>query len=305
MVACATSSMVNALKNNNGKEFEDFDFTSEFMSEVKREEEVMKASEGSRPFPIGNWVRIFSEFRDLTEALRTSLGFSRPLRRKAIEANLLWELESNLQILLEKRREGVFAGFEPLVKWRDTVPVSTKTLDAEIELTLDQAKQLAWCGVFVLFGQWGQLATNALEDAVNSGEFLEYDSSKSDFSVGEVQYHLLRLRDEIRKLGRIESTGDELRERALATISTIHKMAHPRIRTPELVATLHLANILHNILSLTAALAAYLNGVNPDLKSWELAPESPLPESSKNFQENRPTRLEIDAWLKKLYGGKA
>jgi len=304
MIACARSEVMEALKNNNREEFEDFNFTSQFITEIKREEELTKATEGAGSFPIGNWLRTFNEFRDLTEALRTSLGFSKPLRRKAIEANLLWELKSNLQILLEKRGAIVIPASERLVKWRESVTISTKTLEEAVEITTDQAKELAWCGVGVLFGQWGFLATSALEDAVNSGEFLDYDTSKSDFNVGEVQYCLLRLRDELRKLSKTEATGEELRDRAIATISVIHKMTCPRIATSELVVILHVANIVHNVLSLTAALAAYLSGINPELKSWELAPETPLPESAKNFQENRPTRMEIDAWLNKFYGGK-
>ena len=166
---------------------EDWPLIRAFLTEVAAE----------RP-GVSNWIHKFNSFRDVADTLGAVLRMSRPLRRRAMEANLLWELRANIKAC-HYARAGHPALPIPSVFSAESIPELREDdagRDAEVDLTNDQARRLTWFWMLAPAGARG-LRRKALDDSVASGEFLEFDATSSTFRVGPLQAQLLDLGERI------------------------------------------------------------------------------------------------------------
>ncbi len=82
-------SEIDRITKHSSKFANDAQFTFDFIGEIARLDEMKTALAGTSAFPIGNWVRQFRDFRDITDALRVEFRIGNSLRRIALVSNLL------------------------------------------------------------------------------------------------------------------------------------------------------------------------------------------------------------------------
>lgn len=272
-----------------------------FLEEIRKDAEVQEGSRAGGPFPRANWLYRFATFRDVVEAVGSSLRIGANLRKRAIEANLLWELKSNLQLLLNKSKGKIVWESWPLRKLQAEIKLTKDDLGRNIELSIEHARVIAWAGTYMVFNESNWLATSSLNEAIESGEFLQFDHQLDRFVVSSLQSALLKLRSEIDRLKKTSTLFGA--ETIMEHLSKIAHSPEPAILGAELAQIFHTANTFHNVVSLNAGLIAFFEGLNPELASWPLAPETPLEDSARRFQENRPTVEEVENWVTSFFRG--
>ena len=300
LLACVRAEVEDDLGKGNLDQFEDSEFTKEFLGELRRDEEVRAGMKTGGPFPKGNWVFRFREFRDLVEALRGSLRIGSRLRRKAIEANLVWELKSNLRELLTRIDKRTVIEWPPrYASLQQDFSLKAEDLTKSFNVAAEQAKRLSLHAVSLAGFGTEHIATTGLDEAINSGEFLEYDFRLDEYTVREMQASLLDLRREIARLKNTRAAFDP--ENAL--LDMLRKLAGPTptIHTKHLCVLFSLANSLHNVRMRTATLAAYLSGMAPQPDCGDVAPDTPFGDEVEKLKAERPTAEDVDQWLNQRF----
>ena len=160
-----------------------------FISEVARASEMKNAAKNSAaPLPVNNWIHTFENFRDVVDVLRTAFVRVEGLRRAALLATLREELAANLATLLRRGEDG---SLSPYYLWasKARVQFGGSPDDASSVREID----LMNLAVFA-YTSSGNLPTYALDAAIESGEFLQFDVAEHRYTIGEVQQALLGLR---------------------------------------------------------------------------------------------------------------
>ncbi len=139
---------IQAITKHPSKFANDAEFTFGFLNEIARMEEMKAAVSGKGPFPPGNWIRQFSEFRDIIDALRVELRFGSNLRRITLSANLRAEIESNLRMLLDRSGDD-----DELIPRSKYASYARDSLEGGVDDTSKfKGKHLRWLGMFTLLG---------------------------------------------------------------------------------------------------------------------------------------------------------
>lgn len=173
---------------------EDATFVADFVREVRRENEAREAVQGRGPPPAANWLAEFATFRELTDGLRSTLQIRGSLAKAAIVESLRHEMERNLRSMLTKTRGQPFSRHWLLGPVREDVPVDADSLHAQINLTSDQIKQLS---MYLMLGTipLHSFSQAALENAILSGAFLEFDAEQDTYAASTMLRALHELRE--------------------------------------------------------------------------------------------------------------
>jgi hypothetical protein len=230
------------------------------------------------------WIHPFTSFHDLATALRTALRVTGPLRRRVQESNLGEELHSNAQALLVRVRDAVV----PLSGALDGMPRNANGLNR------NDLGTLTFCR-FVLPGH-DRLSVVALQDAISSGEFLEYDAATGAMKAGPVQRLLIQLRQ---RTARYETLLAILESppyaRQFAALTPIGGSEPPNAEYIELMWSLH--DEVDNIERLTRAIFRYVSGRDSEINDIRMNPPTPDPIEAQRMEADIATRDEVDRWL--------
>ena len=180
----------------------DLEFTRGFIQEIEGKTEQ-------------NWVRHFNSFRDIVQALQIDLNAKNPIIKKVLVANLIWELEINMksffQDLFNSGQNQPQHFLFPKQTFQNMHFSSTQM--ASLPITTIPKKDLFLALTFLMSsGDLAHLHISALENAISSGEFLEYKLNEGSFSVGQTQEALLRLRTDIRQYQQWYKISDKLKQ---------------------------------------------------------------------------------------------
>ena len=295
---CIRADVADALRSEHRKEFQDFNFTEEFFDEIRRNNEVADAVKTGGPFPIGNWVSVFRDFRDLVQIVSSSFRIERGLRCRAIEANLNMEIENNLRLLLRKRDGYIMPRWRETLKLQAEVELVADDIGRDKHLSKEQAGRLA--GIyFDLQGiDPGLLSSEALDDALESGEFLDYSIETGCYEAGPLQERLGELRAILAKIRRIHDS-----EQAKESMQNLLQRFIPRqrvFRGGDLMVLFGLVNELQNALSRLVCIHGYLDGTVNHLKLWNPAPATPIVDEVGPLEAEKLSREEVCHWLQSV-----
>jgi hypothetical protein len=144
------------------------------------------------------------------------------------------------------------------------------------------------------------LSTPALAEAINGGQFLEYDATSNSFVVGPVQAALLDLRKQI-----------ETRDSMIKTISSNQQVAEDTTRLAEATRSRRSCEIhpftgrflyaawtaTMNVLRLNRALYRVLMGIDATIQPPELTHQA-LPAEAAKMKVESVSEQEVDRWLR-------
>ena len=184
----------------------DAEATFSFLDEVTRTAEMKEALQSGGDLPKGNWVHTFNTFADVTTTVLQTLKVSGSRRRRGLVLTLTREIISNTRLFLTKREGeisldnlGALAATKGIKTGSNPVTSSQVTLATINSLVI---------GLPV--GGVKALGTRALDEAIRSGEFLEYAPHLDDYRIGSTQESLIRLADAIDGLKRSMPGADEM-----------------------------------------------------------------------------------------------
>ncbi len=278
----------------------DAEFIFAFIEEITRNQEMRAASSGSGPMPIGNWIRQFSSFRDIIDSLRVDFRVQNNLRRAALVANLKNEIEANLRVLLDQFRGDPGDGPQVTTKFSYATFARDSLSGGVDDASLIARRHLRWLGMFAVAGAntGKRLSTSALDEAITSGEMLEFDRQADSFVVGPVQQGLLDYKRNIDRLRHNEEMVDAASRTAMATAwCRLDGDAQERVSNLELIPILSIHDSQANVVRLSRAIHRAASGDSSALQGIELYGDSPIVGEEAQMRRERPTRQQIQNWI--------
>jgi len=180
----------------------DVEFLFEFLNEVRRNQEMINATEGKGTFPLSNWVHKFNKFDDIIDIIKTEFNIKENLSTIALSINLKRELLENLKLLINKNKKGAIC--------RNTHYCygARKSFKGDInDKSSIPGGQLRFLGVYC------QLYTNFcfrmkyqfIDIAIESGRFLKFTTSSNILKSGVINNTLVDLKENIIKAKDMEN----------------------------------------------------------------------------------------------------
>jgi len=260
---------------------------------------MRQAAKIGAPFPPANWLFVFKDFRDVVRVLISTLGVGTKLRKRALQENLLWELTANLQRLVSKREGQIYPHHRELCAYRDLYRINLEGVLSLQTPSRDDARRL---GVYALLLPYANsLSQQALMEAINSGEFLDYDSRTDRFVVGKLQQAMLTLRDEIESLKHQYNATPPFK--ISKEVSDYADGRTDGIRGPTIASLYGMSDRLYNIVKLAAALLAFFRGNESALKLKGLKPEFPIEKAASESTDTSCSPAEIERWVQVVTRG--
>jgi hypothetical protein len=273
----------------------DAEFVIDFIKEVGRIEEMKQATRTGGTFPGGNWMYQFTSFRDVIDACRTVLDLSGSLRRKALRANLQHEIRTNSAELLEPDAEGV----KPITSWSN--PARGCYQGGLDDSSSYKGDHLVWLGMSLMTsgGVGKRLKRTALQEAITSGEFLDFDKASGLHHVGPLQQAMLELHGQIDRLQTINSSEVTTVCISLLKDEQVKKNRKAQFTVPNqtLVVPFAVHDMIENVIALCRAIHHALDGNTNLLAALKLNPSSPLKGESERISKERPAMETVNVWL--------
>ncbi|MGH7286253.1 MAG: DUF4062 domain-containing protein [Polyangiaceae bacterium] len=270
----------------------------DFLAEVGRNAEMKAAIEGKGALPRANWIHQFVGFRDVVDALRVDLGGALGLRRVALVANLRHELVENLRQRLN--RVGKSATVEPAYKF--AANARTQFDGGPLGSSKIKGKTLLWLSMFALTEArvGGRLSTQFLDEALVSGEFLDFDRASDRYKVGPLQDAMIILRDETARLQKEEvALGFEERRWLVENFRHLKDSDDPiEVENHRLVGVMSIHDRHENIVRLSVAILRAFDGDNAFLGSSKLWMGTPFAEEAIQIERETPTAKNVEVWVR-------
>lgn len=276
----------------------DAEFVFSFLDEVARLEEMKAAITGDGPLPRGNWIRQFSGFREIIDSLRVELRFGNNLRRVALTANLQAEIMANLLHLVDRGESDKTGTLSPKSDWATFARQSISGGHRD-ESTM-KGKYLKWLGIFALVGcgLGRRLQTDALNEAIVSGELLDFDMNNNAFVSGPMQDAMLQLKGNIQLLRfREELMDSDARYELVSKCRDCENDEEHSIVNAAIVPILGVHDCLFNVISLSRAIYRAVSGDLSLLSNIQIFDDSPLRNESEQMKKERPTPEMIEKWI--------
>ena len=288
-------SLQKSITNFPSKFASDAEFINEFIAEVGRNRETKSAVQGCGTAPIGNWLHVFSNFKDIIDVLQGQLFLSTPIEELTLQRLLRRELRDMLSQCLVKFKAGaVYSPRSSIDAFHYESPLLFEGRKQESTTVSVKRWNILSSLSFHLLGL--QLHPVVLPQAISSSAFLAFDVTTDSYKETLIYEALLSLQNEILRLNRA-NTPDALR-----VVYKYSPANYPRrgdvinIETVELVGLLHVLDRWANVIELCRGLLRYLDGAQFEMPS--LRPDSPIQGMQAQLDEERPTASEVDAFIR-------
>lgn len=239
----------------------DASFTFDFLREIGRVAEMKAALDGKHERPVANWVHLFATFEDIVQALSVQLNVRKSIARVALERNLRHEVMEIARSLCSRYSDRIL----PAYAWAEHARRKFKGgYDASSAYSRSEVTGLS---AFLTLGSVApfELTTQAIDESLRSGEFLEFDRSSGEFKDSPLVLLLRRLRRELALL--------DARQKAVAKHSVMtlieearNKGGSSNIPNSEIAIVMGCHDTQYNVLSLCRGLIEILDGRCEDPK---------------------------------------
>lgn len=272
----------------------DAEVISQFISEVSRNQETQTALAGQSRLPTGNWLHVFTSFREVVEVLQTQVFKGTVREHATLRRLLLRELKEILRVSLMKTRSGAVLSPRAAVErfhQMHNLDLDSRDLEA-IEVDVPLWDRIASMSVHLLTVDH---TTFMLERALESPAFLTFDANQLGYREEPVYEGLSLLFQEIQ---RFRTANDSETRAVVIEHSPRGRKGRPgplSIEPLKLFSLLHLMDRWVNIIELSAAIARHLQGRHFEMPA--LRPFSPVAGMDQRLKEEHATAADIDNLL--------
>jgi len=291
--ALTTEKSRDAILNHGSRIINDAAATFSFLDEIRRSEEMKHAILSGTGFPKGNWIHPFETFADIAGALEQGLNLTGNRRKRGLSVGLMRELQVNMQTLLSKHERNVVLDERVALFTARSLRIS-KRFDESSVLELQEVNTL----LVALLGAGGtqrSMQTRFLDEALRTGEFLEYDSGTNEYGVGPIQKSLLDLGSAMESFRNAPPTEDARRKLFDKYVRKGDRTAPVSVMNGELVG-IYMYFLKYDAL-VRAMLSTYriLIGI-PPLNTFD--EKGRLREAMDVPLHEKPSLDEVDAWMR-------
>lgn len=283
-----------SIANFPSKSAENAEFLSAFITEVGRNQETKLAVKDQSPAPTGNWIHVFSGFRDIIDVVNGTVLSSMPIDDLMLKRLLRRELREFLTQSLVKIKAGsIYSPRGQIDIFHAEYPI---TLDARnnkfTEISTKRWDALTFLSFHLLDLQ---LHSIVLSNAISQPTFLDFDLSTDAYKETPTYEALLLLQIEIRRLNRANTSE------ALSIIFEHTPRAQPhrgetlQIETIKLVTFLHLLDRWANVIELSLSLLRHMDG--EPFQMPNLRPDSPIQGMQEMLEQEKLSSSELDEFI--------
>ncbi len=223
-----------------------------------------------------SYLKRFRDFADVMDAIaiRLNLGrsFSETLTRHALVSELTW----NLAQMVKRHVNTVFEHHAWSDNLRRVIGITIDNQHLPITVSGGMLNQLFVASLEAI--RTRRLRTRAIEDAISSGTFLDFDPINNAFRESALHQRLHELLIDIQSFRDVEEAAKESGKKIQLTIinkSTNHGRVC-QIGRSDLVFLFAFFNRLENVFNGHKVLCRYLLGVNEELEEIDRRPITPL-----------------------------
>lgn len=188
-----------AIVGHPSKFADDAEFLGAFINEVARNKETKLAVQGKGKAPSGNWIHIFSNFRDVIDVLHGQAFSSIPIEDMTARRLLRRELRDFVgQCLVKYKKDGqVYSPRFSIDRFHEENPITLEgKKDKYTSVSTKRWDVIASLAIHILARQFHPVV---LPQILARATFLEFDLAFSSYKETLVYEALLRLQEEIRR----------------------------------------------------------------------------------------------------------
>lgn len=272
----------------------DSNFISDFINEVGRNQETKKAIVQKSAAPIGNWLHVFDNFKDIVDVLNAHVFSSTPVEEMTLKRLLRRELREFLRASLIRGKDS--SAFSPWVTIHNFHKEHEITLELKKhEYTTVGTKRWDMLSSFAIHLLGLRLHPVILPQALTSSAFLEYDLDADTYKETPAYEAMFLLQEEMRKVN-LANTSETMS--VVFEHTPIRRNRHSQtveVATMKLISLLHLMDRWANVIQLSGSLLHYIDtGI---FHKPQLRPISPMVGMAEQIENEVPTDTEIDNYL--------
>lgn len=279
------------------KRANDAEFISNFINEVGRNQDTKNALNGQGAFPSGNWIHIFSSFRDIVDVLSIEIFKGLQIDESVNRRLLLGELKEILRKCLPKIKAGTIISPAIHIKNLYSEHKIHQDLIKEKRISINTNRWNILSSVSIHLMGLSLLEPIILPQVLSSSVFLTFNTDLETFVEQPIYKALQQLYTEVRLLSKSNSS-----ER-LSIVFENSPARRPNIGSEidlsslDFLALLHLLQRWSNVIELTKACIKFLEGhefIYPDLFG-----QSPIVEMNKELEKELATDEELNNFIYK------
>ena len=284
-----------AISNYPSKFAADAEFLCAFIAEIARNQETTLAVQGKGPAPTGNWVHVFSNFRDVVDVLHGQIFSSNPVEDMTARRLLRRELRDFVSQCLFKAKRGgdVYSPRFVIDRFHDENPITLA--GKKDEFTAVSTKRWDAISTFSIHLLGRQLHPVVLPQVLSRATFLDFDLASNSYRETPVYEALLRLQDEIRRFTYSNTTENLSVVFKYTPRARLTNSDRIQIETVALAGLLHLLDRWSNILDLSASILRYLDGEPFEMPN--LRPDTPVQGMQQMLEDERPNEQDVDGFV--------
>lgn len=284
-----------AIAGHPSKFADDAEFLDTFINEVARNKETKLAVQGKGKAPSGNWIHIFSNFRDVIDVLHGQTFSSIPVEDMTARRLLRRELRDFVgQCIVKFKGDGdVYSPRLSIDRFHEENPITLEGKKNEFtSVSTKRWDVIATLAIHLLARQFHPIV---LPQVLSRATFLEFDLASNSYKETLVYEALLRLQEEIRRFTYSNTTENLSIVFEHTPRTRIRQSAQIQIETVKLAGLLHLLDRWSNILDLSTSILRHLDG--EPFKMPDLRPDTPVQGMQQMLDDEKPTDQDINRFL--------
>lgn len=282
------------IANHKSKSALNADFLIKFINEVGRNKETFLAAKGEGAAPTGNWIHVFSGFRDIVDVLNSQVFASVSVEDMVAKRLLRRELRDVLRQCLLKFKDKVHSPGYWITHFHQNHPLTLESRSNELtSIDTTHWDSISTVAMHLLGNR--QLHLVVLPQVLAKPTFLEFDLASNAFHETPAQNALVRLQEEIRRFNTSNTTETLSVIFGHTPIRRRSEQKTVEIETVKLAGLLHLLDRWSNIVVLCSSLLKYLDGGLFSMPS--LRPDTPVQGMQEMLEAETASESEIDLYL--------
>ncbi|MHB0914587.1 MAG: DUF4062 domain-containing protein [Thermoleophilia bacterium] len=195
-----TDEATKAALNEKNQFVDDPAHLKEFIDEIRRLEEMRLAIRGGGPRPGGNWVHIFSDFREVIESLQVAIPLDIDISTEALLNSVSREVTDFIKQFVFKRPSGTGYTPDQIENLINQLPIEKEAFlanpEQRIVLDIDEVTRLAELAFSVV----KSLPLIALERAAYSDSLTDYNPATNRVESSPLQLAIQRTYSAFREI---------------------------------------------------------------------------------------------------------
>lgn len=286
-----------AIADHPSKFAEDAEFLGSFINEVARSKETKLAVQGKGKAPSGNWIHIFSNFREVIDVLHGQAFSAVPIEDMTARRLLRRELRDVVgQCLVKFSGDGdVYSPRQSIDLFHEDSPITLE--GRENEFTSVSTKRWDVITTLAIHLLARQFHPVVLPQVLSRATFLEFDFASNSYKETLVYEALLRLQEEIRRFTYSNTTENLSIVFEHTPRRRVRQAEKIEIETVKLAGLLYLLDRWSNILDLSTSILHHLDGAPFEMPA--LRPDTPVQGMQQMLEDEKPTDQDINRFLAK------